>query len=393
MLAWKQGKIMAKNICLIVQARYPEDVRVRKEAMALLSKGHKVSVIALLYPDEPKHEIVEGVKVYRVGFPKKRSGTLRYIFEYATFLLLSFFKLNVLDLKENYDVIHINSLPDFLVFSAFVQKIKGRKIVLDMHEIMPEFFMSKFGKGPDHPIIRLLLIVEKISLRFADEVITVNEPIKYIFQSRAIPDKDVTVIMNTVNAAMFKEKKKMDHQGFNCVYHGTLTDMYSLDTAIEGFSKACKNYSSMYFHIFGQGPCLPQLKYLVAELNLQKSVLFHDMLPHEKMLEELSAMDLGILATRKDVFLNLSFSNKLAEYVFLKIPVISSDLDTIKYYFKDDHLLFFEAGRVEDLGRKIEFAYMNRELMQEKAEKACEHFRHFNWDVMAERYVNMIERI
>lgn len=383
---------MIKNVCMIVQAAYPQDVRVRKEVQALLSRGHTVSVIALRHSNYPKQEVVDGVKVYRIGFPKKRSGIFRYMFEYASFFLLSFFKLNILDLRENFDVIHVNTLPDFLVFTALVQKFKGRKIVLDLHEIMPEFFISKFGTSPGHPIIRLLLFLEKISLKFADEVITVNEPIKRIFQNRAIPGKPVTIIMNTISTSMLKETVKQPHSGFNCVYHGTLTNIYSLDIAIQSFAKVCTKYPDMYFHIFGGGESLPQLKQLTADLNMQKFVIFHSHIQHEHMLDALSVMDLAILATRKDIFLNLSFSNKLAEYVFLKIPVISSDLDTTKVYFNDDHILFFEAGNVNDLSNKIEFAYANRAYLLKMAASAYEHFKDFNWDVMAKRYIEVIER-
>jgi len=383
---------MAMNVCMIVQHPYPNDVRVRKEAKTLLARGHKVSVIAVCDVHEPKQEIVEGVRVYRIALPKQRVGVLRYLFEYVAFFLYAFFKLNLLDMKERFDVVHINTLPDFLVFSAVIQKLKGRSILLDMHEIMPEFFMSKFRVGTGHPVVRLLRVLERISLKFADNVITVNEPIKRIFQSRAIPNKPIAVVMNTVSASTVRNSVKRPHKGFNCVYHGTLTDMYGLDTAIEGFSRTSRKYGDIVFHIFGDGPSFPQLERLTKDLHLERSVVFHGAVPYNRMIDALTEMDLGILAIRKDVFLNLSFSNKLAEYVYLKIPVISSDLDTVKYYFDDENLLFFKAGDTNDLSSKIEFAYLNRDQMQAKAETAYKTSQAFDWDAMAKRYVEVIEK-
>lgn len=382
---------MTKNICMIVQEHYPKDVRVRKEAHALLARGHKVSVIALRDSGESEHEIVEGVSVYRASLSKKRAGVLRYIIEYIGFFLFAVIKLNVLDRKERFDVVHVSTLPDFLVFAAVVQKLKGRRIVLDLHEIMPEFFMSKFGVGNRHPIVRLLRVLERVSLNFADDVITVNEPIKRIFQGRAIPNKPIAVVMNMVSASTVKSNVKRTHEGFNCVYHGTVTDIYGLDTAIAGFARAREKHKDIVFHIFGDGPSLPQLKQLAHDLHLQQSIVFHGAVPYEKMMDALADMDLGILAIRKDVFLNLSFSNKLAEYVYLKIPVISSDLDSVMYYFDDTDLLFFQAGDSADLSHKIEFAYSNRSNLQEKAESAFKKSLAFDWDVMAKRYVEVIE--
>ena len=382
---------MAKNVCMIVQNPYPNDVRVRKEARALLARGHRVSVIALRDFDEPEHEIVEGVSVYRASLLKKRAGVLRYIIEYIGFFLYAFIKLNLLDRKERFDVVHVNTLPDFLVFSAVVQKLKGRRIVLDLHEIMFEFFMSKFGVGNRHPVVRLLLVLERVSLSFADDVITVNDPIKEIFQKRAIPNRPIAVVMNTVSVATVRNSVKRTHDGFNCVYHGTVTDIYGLDTAIAGFARAREKHKDMMFHIYGEGPSLPQLKRLVLELQLGQAVLFHGAVPYERMMDALADMDLGILAIRKDVFLNLSFSNKLAEYVYLKIPVISTDLDSVMHYFNDRELLFFQAGDPDDLSRKIEFAYGNKSQMQERAEAAFKKSLAFDWDVMAKRYVGVIE--
>lgn len=384
--------IMAKNVCLVVQNPYWRDARVRREVMALRSHGHKVSVITLRDRNEAKQEVVDGVKIYRVALMKKRSGMLRYVYEYLAFFLYTIFKLNVLDLKEKFDVVHITTLPDFLVFSALIQKFKGRKILLDMHEVMPEFFMSKFKVGIGHPMVRLLLFIEKISLKFADEVVTINEPIKRVFQTRAIPNKPITVVMNTVSASTVKTNGKRTHKGFNCVYHGTLTDIYGLDTAIEGFSKVRKKFPDMIFHIIGDGQSLPQLKQLTEQLNLQQSIVFHGEMTYDKLIDLLAEMDLGILAFRKDVFLNLSFSNKLAEYIYLKIPVVSSDLDATKYYFNDKHILFFEAGNANDLSHKVEFAYLNRGHIQTIAESAFEQSKEFGWDVMAKRYLEVIER-
>jgi glycosyltransferase involved in cell wall biosynthesis len=382
---------MEKKVCLIVQHPYPKDIRVRKEAMALLSHGHKVSVIALSNPNEAKQEVVGDVKIYRAPIQKKRSSVPRYLFEYVTFFLFSFFKLNVLDLKERFDVIHINTLPDILVFSAIIQKLKGRRIVLDMHEIMPEFFMSKFKVGIENPMVRLLLFLERISLKYADDVITINEPIKRIFQRRAIPNKPITVVMNTMDEIAANRNGKRAHEGFNCVYHGTLSDIYGLDIAIEGFSKASKHCTDMVFHIFGEGPHFPQLKRLTEQLNLGRNVIFHGEILHDKMMEFLTEMDLGILATRKDVFLDLSFSNKLAEYIYLKIPVVNSNLDATKYYFANEHILYFEAGNVDDLSEKILFAYMNREKIERMTELAYERARDFDWAIMAQRYLKVIE--
>jgi glycosyltransferase involved in cell wall biosynthesis len=382
---------MRKTVCILVQEYYPEDVRVRKEVKALRERGHEVSVVCLHREGLQRGEILDGVEIVRGGLCKRRSGLLRYVLEYAVFFLFCVWKINILDLSKRFDVVEVCTLPDFLVFSTIVQKLKGRKIVLDMHEIMPEFFMSKFRVQENNRVVKALLFLERMSLRFADEVITINEPIRRIFAQRAIPGRSIEVVMNTVDGSSVGEITKIPHDGFNCVYHGTITELYGLDMAIKGFSWALSQAKGMQFHIFGGGPETAKLKELANGLNMEKGVVFHGHLPYGEMLERLREMDLGILAFRKDVFLNLSFSNKLAEYVYFKIPVVTSNLDGVKYYFGHDQILYYQAGDAEDLGRQILHAYNNQENIREMAERAFERYREMDWGIMAERFCRVIE--
>jgi len=183
-----------KRICSVVQEYFPKDIRIRKQTETLIKNNFSVSVICLRNKWEKKHEVIDGVEIYRLNLSKKRASIFRYILEYFLFFILAFIKLNILDLKKRFNIVQVNNLPDFLVFSTIIQKLKGSKIVLDMHEIMPEFFMSKYNKSYSSFIIKLLKIIEKISLRFSSEVITINEPIKEIFQRRAIPNKEITIV-------------------------------------------------------------------------------------------------------------------------------------------------------------------------------------------------------
>ena len=58
--------------------------------------------------------------------------------------------------------------PDFLVFAAAVPKLTGAKIILDMHELMPELYATKYGIGTHHPLVRLVTAAERLAVGFAD---------------------------------------------------------------------------------------------------------------------------------------------------------------------------------------------------------------------------------
>ena len=168
-----------KSVCILLQNHYEIDIRVRRKAEALVCGGYSVDVLALRSSHSSSSTyVLEGVNVYTCPLGKKRSSKGRYVFEYIAYLLWTFFKLSSLMRRRNYVLIDVNNLPDFLVFAAAYAKWRGAKVVLDMHEITPEFIRSKYRVGEGHWQVRLAKWIEKASMRYADYVITINEPIQ-----------------------------------------------------------------------------------------------------------------------------------------------------------------------------------------------------------------------
>src|SRR5207247_8336839 len=67
----------------------------------------------------------------------------------------------------------------------------------------------------------------------------------------------------------------------------------------------------------------------------------------------LKQCDTGVLATRQDAFLDLSFSGKLSEYIIMKRAVICARLKTIRHYFSEEALAFFEPNNPSDLAQQM----------------------------------------
>ena len=98
-------------------------------------------------------EEINGVTVYRV---QSREYDERHKWTYAWRLLKFLWKssrcLTRLQARNRYDLIHIHNMPDFLVFAAWYAKLNGVKLILDVHDLMPELFASKFEAGQGTPM-------------------------------------------------------------------------------------------------------------------------------------------------------------------------------------------------------------------------------------------------
>ena len=100
-------------------------------------------------------------------------------------------------MKYNYRLIHVNNIPDFLVFTAIIPKLFGTKIILDIHDPMPNTFLTKFRGNFNTLFYKFLLLQEQISAKFADHVVTVHEPLKRdVLIKDGIPEEKITVVSN-----------------------------------------------------------------------------------------------------------------------------------------------------------------------------------------------------
>lgn len=381
------------KIVMLLQEFYPQDVRVRKEVRALLEAGHEVCVFCLKGIEQKEEEKNGALTIIRTFLEKKRGSKLRYIFEYITFFRRAHKFLKSRIIKEKIDAVHIHTLPDFLIFAATFLKKRNVKLILDMHEIMPEFYASKFGLSMNNPIIGVIKYLEKRSLLAADKIITVNDSIKDLFVSRANLKSLPVVVMNTCNDETHTRIPKKQTKQFIAVYHGSLTATYNLEFAIRAIDLIKDNLPNFEFHIYGTGSEEERLRKLINQLQLNRKVKLMGHVSSDKIPELLSSVKIGILPMKRDVMLDLSFSNKLAEYVHYNIPVLCTKLTAVSYYFPDNSLMYYDSDNKDDFCQKLSSMYFNYEAALEKAENANTIYENISWDVMKNRLQNLYSEL
>jgi glycosyltransferase involved in cell wall biosynthesis len=386
-----------KSVCLLVQSVYDFDPRVRRKAEALIAAGYAVDVLALRGPNGKKSYTLNGVCVETISLGKKRGSLVRYSFEYAAFFLWAFVRLPVLMRRRRYAVIDVNTLPDFLIFAPLVARWMGAKLILDMHEITPEFYMSKYGIAEQSYLVRLLKWLEKVSVDFADRVITINQPIEDLLVQRGLCPSKAVVVMNAVDEARFAAVSAATSSTdtpvpdrFVMMYHGTLTRTYGLDIAVEAFSIAHEDMPGAELWILGSGPDKDPLAELAERLGLATKVKLLGQVASSEIPSWLGQCDLGILPFRRDVFLDFAFPNKLPEFIVAGKAVAISRLKAIRHYFSEDALAYFEPNSPSDLATQMVRVYRDRSLRARLAAKATEEYAPIRWHLMKERYLTLV---
>jgi glycosyltransferase involved in cell wall biosynthesis len=386
-----------KSVCIVVQSVYDFDPRVRRKAEALVGAGYSVDVLALRPPDGQHTYVLNGVNVMTMSLGKKRGSLGRYFLEYAAFFLWVFVKVPLLMRRRHYGVVDVNTLPDFLIFAPVIARWMGAKLILDMHEITPEFYMSKYEIAEESWLIRVLKYLEKISFRFADHVITINEPILELLVRRGLSRSRATVVMNAVDEARFAPLPRPSGSDadprFVMVYHGTLTRIYGLDIAVEAFAIAHREMPGAELWILGSGPEQAGLALLADQRGLTSNVKLIGQVPAAEIPMWLSRCDVGILPIRRDVFLEFAFPNKLPEFIVAGKAVLVSRLGAIRHYFTEDAVAFCEPNDPADLAKQMKRLYGDRELRDRLVRRAREEYAPIRWELMKQRYLKLIGEI
>jgi glycosyltransferase involved in cell wall biosynthesis len=127
------------RVCMIGYASYGSGARIRQYATALAQRGDSVDVIALRRQGGPAFEVVDGVNLYRIQEREvNERSSLDYLLRTLRFFLAAALLLARKHLSSPYNVLYIHSVPDFQVFAALVPKLLGARIILDIHDILPE---------------------------------------------------------------------------------------------------------------------------------------------------------------------------------------------------------------------------------------------------------------
>lgn len=385
-------------ILMIAYTSYERDPRVRRQAEALVEAGHRVVFLARAQAGGPGRRTVAGVELIELGgLRHDRLSARGYVLDYVIFLLLAFAHLLVRPTR--YGLVHVNNMPDFLVFAALPARVFGRPVIHDVHDLMPELYQEKFGVGDRGWMVWALRLQERWSARFASAVLTVEERLREILATRGVRKHKISVLMNLPDERVFKadpDRRVLKDGGhFTLVYHGTLARRLGLDVALEAVSRLRAEIPGLQLRIIGAGEERDRLIELRDHLELGQVVTFSDgFVPLDSVPALLADADVGLVPLRASPGTDIMLPTKLLEYVSLGIPCVVPRTGTICRYFDVEMVQFFEAGDPASLAEAILALYRDPARRAMLAEAASTRFiARYKWSEHKRVYVDLVERL
>jgi glycosyltransferase involved in cell wall biosynthesis len=386
------------RICIVRQNLFPLDPSVRREVLALVAAGHDVDVICRRGADERRRERWGAVGVTRLSVPHRRAGLAAYALEYATFFVLASGLLSARHLRRRYDVVEVMSVPDALVFAAAIPRLLGARILLDLRECMPELFATRFKRAATHPLIRVLALLERASLRFAHLAVTPTEGLRDVFVGRGAPADKVAVVIDGADEMVFDPTmtppRPRERGRFVLLSHGTVEESFGLDLAVRAVAALRDEIPGLRLEILGEGSQVENLRALAADLGVADRVhLSGGWIPLSDLAPAVARADAGIVTVRRDLYRELTLPNKLFEFVAMRRPVIASRTRAVLSHFGEDSLQLFESGDVDDLIRAIRELHDDPALGERLAARAAEVGEPYRWTHQSRRYLSVVEQL
>ncbi len=385
-----------KKVCMLVHNTYETDNRVRRYAEALAKRGDQVEVIALTGGNAPLvSEEINGVTVFRVqNRVRNERGKWTYAWRLLRFLLVSSIFMTKRHHRVKYDVVHVHNLPDFLVFAAWYPKMTGARIILDIHDIVPELFANKFDARPGNLYIALLKFIEKASAAFVDYVIVSNHLWYEKLLSRSVPKEKCSVFLNHVDPGLFyrRQRTRTDDR-IIVIFPGSFQWHQGLDIAIEAFALVQKRVANCEFHIYGGGDEKTELIALTEKLGLNGKVKILGSAPLETIADLISNADLGVVPKRADSFGNEAYSTKIMEFMSQGVPVVVSRTKIDNFYFDNSVVRFFTSGDVKALAEAMCEVIDNTALREKLIAGGYRYVDLHSWDRRKHEYLNLVDTL
>lgn len=372
---------------MIAYTHYESDPRVKREAEALAGRGDVVHVYALKADDQPPLSVEKGVTVHRIALPRYRGGKASaYVGSYGRFLVLAAARVSAAHVESKLDIVHVHTMPDFMVFAALFPRLFGAKVLLDMHDLMPELYALKFKLARDGRAVKALRAVQRVSTAFADAVLCVHQPQYELLLKAGVPAHKLAIVMNAADPAVFPRRAVEPPTGpgerIRVVYHGTVLERYGVDLAVRAFDLARKIEPRLHFSLYGGGDFVDRVRSLAHELDLGSDAFFmtgaHR--PLETIAKEIRLAHIGLVPNRDDQEDSV-LPTKLLEYLSVGIASVATRTRCVGRFFDGSEVELVSVGDVQGMADALVRLARDPKLRAERIARGHAWEEEFGWEV------------
>ncbi len=317
---------------LLISYDFPPDIRVEKEARALIAAGHQITLVCENRKNRPARKTWRGIDIIRL---KPQPVWWRRLNTAYLFLALKnpVWEKQIARLieEERPDAIHVHDLP-FVGAGVRLAKKFNLPLVADLHENFPAWL--EFRRGiTTNPLEKLTFsparfaAFEREILPRCDYIIVVVDEAAARVQALGLPPDKIRVVGNTEDTQAIPPPDQavtLPPSKLTLLYVGGIGPDRGLDTAIKAMPQICRQVPDASLVVVGDGISRAPLERLTAQLNLTGVVTFEGYQPFNRVHSYIQASDICLVPHVASPEINTTIPHKLFQYMVMKKPVLVS---------------------------------------------------------------------
>ena len=289
--------------------------------------------------------------------------------------------------KNNIRVVNCHSIIVLPIGSLF-KLLYRTKLIYDTHELETET-SSLYGLRKN-----LAKIVEKVLIRFVDQIIVVSNSIADCYV-RSYNIKKPVVVLNCPKLKSltptnyFKEKYNLPNSGRLFIYQGNMAKGRGIPLLLDAFS-ILSNPTKNNIVFLGYGP----FQNLILKYSKKyENIFYHDAISSDFLLNATSSADIGF-SLIEGICLSYQYClpNKLFEYIMAGLPVVVSDLPELKKVVTADKIGYvlseMNPVKLKELIENIDSYHI--EIMKKNTYRAAIKY---NWEKQEKKLLSAYKTI
>lgn len=272
-------------------------------------------------------------------------------------------------------------------------------VVLNYLDFLTGFMESWPAQFATRSLFRRLQRFElQLPLRTqADGVMTVSDPLAAIFAETGYPTERLCPIYYGYDAEIFPRRSSPPpgDQPPVVVMHGSFDQHHLGPTALAAMIAVQRRRPDVHFRFVGQETAT--LRRLLKELRASSPAILTEttgFIPYRQVAGQLATATVGIIPYEESRGTHCAFVAKAVEYLGVGVPVVSTRLNNLAQYFKDEPRVRFSNFDGEAFAREI-LAWLDDPARDDMsaAARAAEAVRaRLDWRAISRRAVDFMER-
>ena len=324
------------KILVVCQHYWPEPYYLADACEERVRRGHEVHVVTdvpnypmgEIYPEyrhgKCRRQIQNGVEITRTFTIGRKQNVLFRFLNYYSYSISS--SVYTRKIKEEYDIVFANQTSPVMMVSAAMTYAKKwqKNVVLYCMDLWPASLAAGGIKSTSLIYKYYKRVSEKLYSR-ANKILISSQMFRtYLEENFQIASEKIQFLPQYAND-FYKKNQRFDTKKatIDLMFAGNIGAAQSLNTIISA-ANMMRSDSRLRWHIVGDGSELKNLKKMVHDLSLEKTVIFYGRKPSEEMPDYYEKADALLISLIKDPSISMTLPGKVQTYMAAGKPIIAS---------------------------------------------------------------------